>query len=171
MKPPSRAGLLRGESLILIAGILLLLLLLRSHFALCLVKGGSMLPGLQSGDLLLVDRLAYQSAGPDRGDIVVAHSRDDLIVKRVVGLPGEEVELCRGKLLVNQQRFAERYPIEPGGLTLRKGRLFDQRYALLGDNRSMPLMLSVHAVVSKDQIVGKVVHSLRLWPGRRKPID
>lgn len=88
----------------LMAGIIGLLLLLRSQFSLCLVKGESMLPALQSGDLLVV---------------------------------------------------------EPGWLNLRRGRLLDGRYALLGDNRSLPTSVSVHAIVAKDQIVGKVVHSLQ----------
>ncbi|HOY60123.1 MAG TPA: signal peptidase I [Verrucomicrobiota bacterium] len=153
------------------AGIIGILLLLRSQFSLCLVKGESMLPGLQSGDLLVVDRLAYRAERPKRGDIVVARNRDELIVKRVVGLPGEEVELHRGKLLVNQGPFAEDYAVEPGWLDLRRGRLLDNRYALLGDNRSLPTSVSVHAIVAKDQIVGKVVHSLQLWPSRRVPIS
>ena len=78
-----------------------------------------------------------------------------------------EVELRRGELLVNRRPLTEDYAIEPGWLSLRRGRLFDNRYALLGDNRSGPLMLSVHAVVSKDQILGKVSHSVRLWPSGR----
>jgi signal peptidase I len=157
----------RKKSLLLIAGLIGLLLCLRSHFSLCLVKGESMLPSLRSGDLLLVDSFAYRRAGPERGDIVVARNQHGLIVKRVVGLPGEDVELRQGELLVNRLPVAEGYSVEPGWLSLRRGRLFDHRYALLGDNRSLPVILSVHAVVAKDQILGKVVHSLRLWPGWR----
>lgn len=154
------------------AGVCLLLLGLRAHFCLCLVKGESMLPGLRSGDLLLVDRLAYRMAAPQRGDVVVARDRADLIVKRVVGLPGDEVELDRGRLYVNGRPLAEAYPVQPGALSLGKGRLFEDRYALLGDNRSLPVSLTVHAVVSKEQIVGKVVATLRFWPiGRQQPLN
>ena len=167
VKHPSHPLLPRKKSLLLIAGLIGLLLCLRSHFSLCLVKGESMLPSLRSGDLLLVDSFAYRRAGPERGDIVVARNQHGLIVKRVVGLPGEDVELRQGELLVNRLPVAEGYSVEPGWLSLRRGRLFDHRYALLGDNRSLPVILSVHAVVAKDQILGKVVHSLRLWPGWR----
>jgi signal peptidase I len=141
------------------------LLVFRAHFSLFIAKGESMLPGLRSGDLVLVDKLAYRAKDPERGDIVVAREGNDLIVKRVVGLPSEEVELRQGKLLVNQRPLAEEYAVEPGWLSLRRGRLLEDRYALLGDNRSVSSTVFVHAVVSKDQIVGKVIHSLRLWPG------
>jgi signal peptidase I len=152
--------------LIFASGLIALLLMLRTHFSLYIAKGESMLPGLRSGDLVLVDRLAYQATEPKRGEVVVARDRDDLIVKRVVGLPGEEVELLRGKLQINRLPLAEAYAVEPGWLSLQRGRLLEDRYAILGDNRSVSSSVFVHAVVSKDQIVGKVIYSLHLWPGR-----
>jgi signal peptidase I len=72
-----------------------LALLLRRHFLLTIVLGESMLPTIKPGQVLLVDKRAYDSAQPHRGDIVVARYGQDLIVKRVVGLPGEEVEVKR----------------------------------------------------------------------------
>lgn len=162
----SRKGLL-----LLGAAVIGLLLCLRAQFSLALVKGESMHPGLSSGDLLLVDKLAYRAAGPERGDIVVARHGTDLIVKRLVGMPGEQVELRRGTLYVNGFRRAEEYPLERGTLILGKGRLFENKYALLGDNRSLPNSVSVHAVVSKDQIVGKVVRSVRIHPRGQNTLD
>ena len=155
--------------LIFASGLIGLLLVFRAHFSLYIAKGESMLPGLRSGDLVLVDKLAYKATDPERGDIVVALEGNDLIVKRVVGLPGEEVELRRGELYVNQLPLAEDYGVEPGWLSLRKGRLLENKYALLGDNRSVSSSVFVHAVVSKDQILGKVIHSVRLWPGWLRP--
>jgi signal peptidase I len=150
--------------LIFAGGLIGLLLLFRAHFAVFIAKGESMNPGLRSGDLVLVDKLAYRAKDPERRDIVVAREGNDLIVKRVVGLAGEEVELRQGKLYVNQRQYAEEYAVEPGWLSLRRGRLLEDRYALLGDNRSVSSSVFVHAVVSKDQILGKVIYSLRLWP-------
>lgn len=155
--------------LIFAIGLIALLLMFRTHFSLYIAKGESMLPGLRSGDLVLVDKLAYQATEPKRGDMVVARDRDDLIVKRVVGLPGEEVELLRGKLQINRLPLAEAYAVEPGWLSLQRGRLLEDRYALLGDNRSVSSSVLVHAVVSQDQILGKVIHSLRLWPRWHRP--
>jgi signal peptidase I len=155
--------------LIFACGLIGLLLVFRAHFSLYIAKGESMLPGLRSGDLVLVDKLAYRATDPERGDIVVALEGNDLIVKRVVGLPGEEVELRRGELYVNRRPLAEEYAVEPGWLSLQRGRLLEDRYALLGDNRSVSSSVFVHAVVSKDQILGKVIHSVRLWPGWLRP--
>jgi len=151
--------------LVLASGLIGLLLVFRAHFGLYIAKGESMHPGLRSGDLVLVDKLAYRAKDPERGDIVVAREGNDLIVKRVVGLPGEAVELRQGRLYVNQRPLAEGYAVEPGWLSLRRGRLLEDRYALLGDNRSVSSSVFVHAVVSKDQILGRVIQSVRLWPG------
>ena len=164
VRPPRRAVAPRTRLWLLAASLFAMLLAWRAHFGFCLVMGESMLPGLRSGDLLLVDKRAYQTAAPERDDVVVAHDRGGLIIKRIVGLPGEEVELRQGELYVNRLPLGGDYAVEPGPLSLRSGRLFDNRYALLGDNRSLPGSLVVHAVVAKEQIVGKVVRSLRLWP-------
>lgn len=160
----SHAGLL-----ILAVALVALLVAFRAHFTVFIAKGESMMPGLRSGDLVLVDKLAYRALAPKRGDIVVARAGNDLIVKRVVGLPGEEVELRQGSLYVNQLPFSEEYVLEPGWLSLRRGRLLEDRYALLGDNRSVSSDVLVHAIVAKNQILGKVVHSLRLWPRGLNP--
>jgi len=142
---------------------MVVLLLLRWQFGLTFVLGESMAPTFGTGDLLLLNREAYRNTDPERGDIVVARQRTGLIVKRVVGLPGEEVEVNRGDLYVNQRKVAEPYPVEPGTLKIEKGRLPEAKFALLGDNRALPPSLVVHAIVPKDRIVGKVIFSIRWW--------
>jgi signal peptidase I len=157
----SRRGFLVG-----VASVLGLIALGRTRFRLSLVKGESMRPGLASGDMLVVDETAYASSAPRRGDIVVARDMKDLIVKRVVGLPGEVVEVHLGRLVVNGAPYLESHALVPGRLTLRSGRLLDGSYALLGDNRSLPSSVSVHAVLSRKCIVGRVVHVFRLGLAR-----
>jgi signal peptidase I len=127
-----------------------------------MVLGESMLPGFRTGDILLVDTRLYRKSAPKRGDIVVARHRHELIVKRVVGLPGEDVEIRHGRLHLQGQRVREPYAIEPGLLNVGRGRLFDGKFALCGDNRAIPAAQVVHAIVSQPQIAGKVVFSLRL---------
>jgi signal peptidase I len=158
----------RSRKLWLILGAFLLVSvsLLRTQYCLTLVSGESMEPGLRTGDLLLVDQLAYRDAAPKRGDIILSHSPTGLIVKRVVGLPGEWIELRQGRLYIDDLPLAESYDIELGMLSLGKGRLFDEKYGVLGDNRSVPSSLSVHAIIARDQIVGKVIRSIRLRPNR-----
>ncbi|MBI4661910.1 MAG: signal peptidase I [Verrucomicrobia bacterium] len=150
---------------VLISVLVGVLLVWRSHFRLTLVVGQSMLPTFSTGDLLLVDQQVYRNVEPRRGDIVVARYNEDLIVKRVVGLPGEEVELDKGRLCINGRPTALGHSIQPGLLSIGRGKLLEQKFALLGDNRALPLSQVVHAVVARDQIVGQVIFSLRL----RKP--
>jgi signal peptidase I len=146
------------------AALLCLQLVVHSRLQLALVVGNSMLPTLTSGDLLLVDKWAYKKADPHRGDVVVIRYAKELIVKRIVGLAGEEVEVKQGTLYINGAPCPETYITEPGSLAIGKGRLLKERFASLGDNRAVSPALAIHPIVSKSDILGKVVCSVRLWP-------
>lgn len=149
----------------LLAGALVMAMgLWRTQFMVCWVWGDSMWPTLNNGDLLLVDLRAYVDRPPSRGDVVVVRWQQELWVKRVVGLPGEIVEVRQGTLYVNEQPVLEDHPVFRGNLTLGKGRIYPGRYALLGDNRHVSDLIPVHAVVPQEQLVGKVVARFRLWP-------
>ena len=132
-------------------------LCLRSAYQLAVVSGDSMLPTLKPGDVLLVDKRAYKQVEPERGDIVVARHAGDLIVKRVVGLPGEEVEVKQGRLYVNGERVKENHGICPGYLYVGKGKTLPEDFATLGDNRTIPPAAAVHPIITKSDILGKVV--------------
>lgn len=162
MNTPSRSGrwIAGGLALVAVIG------LARIFVGVSFVVGDSMLPTFATGDLLVVNKWAYRSRDPQRGDLVVARCQTDSMVKRVVGLPREEVELVNGEVYVNGERLAEPYPRHPGYLSLRKGRLFGGRWALLGDNRDLPRMLVIDPVVEKSQILGQVVYA---WHWRRAP--
>ena len=144
------------------SALIALLLLLRVSFFLSVVQGESMLPNLRPGDVMLVDKHAYSSITPSRGDIVIAPYHDGLIVKRIVGLPGEELEVKAGTLYVDGDPIAESHGIRKGLMTVEKGKLLAGSFATLGDNRM--LLQTVHPILQKNQIVGKVVYVLRLWP-------
>lgn len=138
----------------------------RTQYRVIVVKGDSMAPTLHSGELLFVSTRAYSGATPGRGDLVIVRFRGELIVKRVVGLPGEVVGTRNGRVFVDGHPLAENsYETLRGWLEIRPGRVIDDSYAVLGDNRSLPPGVMVHAVVPKDGIVGKVVGSFRFWPG------
>jgi len=139
-----------------------LLAVCRFHYLGTVVIGASMEPTFEPGEILIVDKRAYRAADPQRGDLVVARVNRDLIVKRVVALPGESVEVKQGRLFVNDVEFAEPQATFRGYLDVGRGKLARGRFAILGDNRSLPAGLSVFAVTSKAQIVGKVRASFRL---------
>jgi signal peptidase I len=120
-----------------------------------------MLPTLEPGELLLVSRRAYQHTEPQRGDIVMARYGADFILKRIVGLPKEEVEVRHGTLYINGVAQQENHGIQEGPLDVSKGKLLDGDYATLGDNRQIPAVLAIHPILSKTDIVGKVILSFR----------
>ena len=166
MKVRSRKPGRKRRWVLLVAMLLAIVALpLRGSFRAVLVVGSSMQPTLNNGDLVLVAVHAYEHAAPLRGDLVVARYLGDLIVKRVVGLPGEQIEVRNGQLWIDEQPFVESHPVRPGLLTLSRGRLLRDRFALLGDNRDLPAAQTIHAVVAPEAIMGKIVLRLH-WPRR-----
>jgi signal peptidase I len=132
------------------------------RYRLVWVVGDSMRPTYRSGDLLVVDKWAYRSHRPDRGDVVVALYHGGWIVKRVVGLPTEVVEVRHGRVMVDGSRVPLDHAVELGFLDIAPGRLLADRYAILGDNRGVEPSAFLHAVVSPRQVLGKVVAAARL---------
>jgi signal peptidase I len=149
--------------------LILALAVLSHEFKLAVVVGQSMLPTLHPGDVLIVDRRAYDQSDPGRGDIVVARYGKDWVVKRVVGLPGEEVEVKKGALYIDGAPEPEDHSIEQGPLDVEKGRLLAGDFATLGDNRAVPAVLAIHPILSRSEMLGKVVFSISILPIRSEP--
>ncbi|MBI4661659.1 MAG: signal peptidase I [Verrucomicrobia bacterium] len=131
---PIRRSRLRWFALV--CGLFLLAAIFRHHFLFSFVVGNSMLPTFQTGDLLLVDKQAYRRSDPKRGDLVLARHRSDVIVKRVVGLPGEEVEITEGTLVVNGAPLREDYVAQNNLLFVGRGKIYPEKVALIGDNQN-----------------------------------
>jgi len=108
----------------------------------------------------MVDKRAYEQSEPSRDDIVVANYSGGLVVKRVVGLPGEEVGLKQGRLYINGVLTKEQHSIDPGDLDVGEGKLLPGDFATLGDNRAVAPRLAIHPIVTKSDILGKVVLAL-----------
>ena len=130
--------------------------------------GQSMMPLLQSGDVVLVDRLCYDFGKPDRMDIVV-FLRDDnrANIKRVIGIPGDVVQITNGFLYLNGERLAAEEGLDQvalAGLAEHPVELGEGEYFLLGDNRdsSEDSRFANVGNVKRDKISGKVW--LRLFP-------
>ncbi len=158
MNPPRRNGGARVSlPVIVAAGLLLAATLLHTNYQLVIVSGESMLPTARPGDWMVVDKQAYRRTEPHRGDIVVARDANGFIIKRIVGLPGEEVEVKRGVLYVNGRPVNEAHLVKAGPLDVGKGKLSSGDFATLGDNRSVPDALAVHPILTRRDIVGKVI--------------
>lgn len=128
------------------------------------VDGFSMNPTLQNGEYILVNRLAYKTGQPERGDIIVfsypADEGQDLI-KRVIGLPGETVAIGDGVVTINGQELQEPYiaqdPVYFGEWTVPEGYLF-----VLGDNRNDSRDSHQWGLLPLENVIGKSV--LIYWP-------
>ena len=147
------------RALVLAAGLVIAVALLRCRYTVVLNWGDSMSPTFAHGDLLLLDRWAYEEGEPERGDIVVAVQYAGRITKRVIGLPGEQVELRQGLLFIDGACVMERYAEPTASLSIASGSPQDDHYALLGDNRRPGTRQAIPYVVSSQEIQGKVVGS------------
>lgn len=117
-----------------------------------LVTGHSMQPTLRPGSIMGLNKLAYRFGPPGRRDLVAICTGRELIVKRIVGLPGEEVRADGGVFYINGRPLAEPYVQFKGADDIAPGRLGANRFLVAGDNRQETLI----AVVSLDRIVGRV---------------
>lgn len=91
----------------------------------CYIPTGSMLPTLQINDRLVVDKISYRFTNPNRGDIVVFDppaklQSKDRFIKRLIGLPGDQIEVKNGKVYVNGQVLTEKYVAEAPTYTWTK---------------------------------------------------
>ena len=130
------------------------------------VDGPSMTPTLIDAQFLLVNKLAYLNGSPKRGDIVVFRSPrnpDEDLVKRVIGLPGETVEIRSDGVYVNGQRLDETaYYREITGPPMSAIQVPGEHYFVMGDNRSQSRDSRAIGTVPSGAIVGQVW--LVYWP-------
>ncbi len=132
------------------------------------VEGYSMVPTLQGGEFVLVYRLAYRfGRQPHRGDIIVFRPNDNGLgdyIKRVVGLPGEEVLIQNGTVYINNRPLEEPYILERprynGYWLVPPGHVF-----VLGDNRNHSTDSHVLGPVPLERVIGQAV--LVYWPPHR----
>lgn len=164
--PPTRP--LWVEVLQVVAGSLLLAFFIITYVGRAFtVEGPSMYPTLHSGERLIVDELTYRFRDPARGDIVVFRYPADpseYFVKRLVGLPGEVVEIRAGHVYVNGRQLSDDFLTEQTLGDFGPAVVPDQHYFVLGDNRN-------NSADSRDPRVGFVPRSFivgralwRYWP-------
>ena len=132
------------------------------------ISGQSMTPCLQAGDVVLMNRLSYDLGSPDRMDVVVFQREDRRAnVKRVIGLPGETVQIRQGRIWIDGKELEaepELSRVSLAGLAENPVLLGEDEYFLLGDNRdsSEDSRFANIGNVKREQILGKVW--LRVMP-------
>jgi signal peptidase I len=127
------------------------------------VNGSSMEPTLHNGQFLIVSKVTYWIYPPERGDIIVLHPNvsAEEYIKRVVGLPGERVEIRDGAVWVDgvmlEEPYIANYPTYSGSWSLGEG-----EYLVLGDNRDNSSDSHSWGPLPEENIVGKAW--LCYWP-------
>lgn len=141
-----------------------------AHFV---VEGSSMYSTLETGDRVFVNKLSYRLHDPNRGDVVVLHqvtgaSERDLI-KRVIALPGETVEMRNCAVLIDGRILNEPYldpevvtPTDCGGDYTLTGVVPDDHVFVMGDNRGGSQDSRVLGTISEDDLIGRAF--VVFWP-------
>src|SRR5919199_3600908 len=137
------------------------------------IPSGSMLPTLQINDRLIIDKISYDFRDPTRGDIVVFSPTDalkkqnfkDAFIKRVIGLPGDKVEVKDGLVYVNAQPLQEKYIEDQPNYRFGPVSVPPNEYLVLGDNRNNSYDSHYWGFVPRKNIIGRAV--VRFWPLNR----
>jgi signal peptidase I len=129
------------------------------------VYGQSMEPNLHSDQRLVVEKLSYNFHEPRRGDIVVLsvpQTGSGLLIKRVIGLPGEKVEIKGGKVYINEQPLEEPYLSSQSQRDMKATVVPPDHIFVLGDNRGFSNDSRSFGSVPLENIVGRAWFSY--WP-------
>jgi len=137
-----------------------------------IVKGQSMEPNFQQGNYLIIDELSYRLRDPERGEVIVfkyPYNPSQRYIKRIIGLPGETIEIKDQKVRIfgeqgQEMVLKENTYLPEGDLTLGNTRLTlkEDEFFVLGDNRLSSSDSRAWGVLPRTNIIGKVL--FRLWP-------
>ncbi len=143
--------------------IIVVLLIKRFVVSPIRVNGASMMKTLHNGDIMILDEISYRFHDIKRFDIVVVKTKGDLLIKRVIGLPGEFIEYKDNKLYVNDEEIEDSYGSQK--TEDFKVKIPEGYYFVMGDNRTNSLDSRVLGVFSKKEILGKT--NLTIFPFNR----
>jgi signal peptidase I len=139
------------------------------------IPTGSMEPTLQINDRLVIEKISYHFNPPQRGDIVVFGPPEmaisqtgrpkEVYIKRVIGLPGDTVEVKDQTVWVNGEALRETYIKAPTQYQWGPETVPTDAYLVLGDNRNNSFDSHVWGFVPQKNIIGRAV--VRFWPPER----
>lgn len=134
------------------------------------VSGHSMEATLHDGDNLIVDKLSYRFQDPKRFEIIVfpyRHKENTYYIKRIIGLPGETVQVKDGYVYIDGEKLDENYGLEvmeDAGIAAEPIELGEDEYFVLGDNRnhSSDSRDPSVGILHRDELIGRAW--VRIWP-------
>ena len=132
-----------------------------------IVKGQSMEPNFENSNYLIVDELSFRFRDPQRGEIVVFRYPKNIsqrFIKRIIGLPGDKIEVKAGSIMVNDQVLDESKYLPSGVQTPGniQTSLNENEYFVLGDNRISSFDSRQWGLLPRKNIIGRVL--IRAWP-------
>ena len=136
------------------------------------VRGASMEPNFYDNEYLIVDEITYRFSDPERGDVVVVkvpEKKSDFLIKRIIGLPGETVEIKDGDIIIYNNENVDGFVLPENYLKeglntsgYKKEEVKEGEYYILGDNRPVSLDSRSFGPLNGDNIIGRAW--LRVWP-------
>jgi signal peptidase I len=132
------------------------------------VQYSSMFPTIEEGEWIMVNKAAYFFSDPQRGDIIVFHPPVPApypFIKRVIGLPGDVVEIKNGTVFVNGIPLEEEYISAPPNYQMAPTEIPANEYFVLGDNRNNSNDSHTGWTVPRDKVIGKAWFTY--WPPTR----
>lgn len=139
------------------------------------IPSDSMLPTLEVGDRLVVEKISYHFHSPVKGDIIVfdppqqlqvqGYAKDQAFIKRVIGTPGETIQVQNGKVYLNNMPLTEDYIAESPHYQMEKVKVPEDQLFVMGDNRNNSNDSHVWGFLPKQNIIGHAC--FRFWPFSR----
>ena len=140
------------------------------------IPSESMLPTLEIDDRLVIEKISYHFNPPKRGDIIVFRApqkaleaakstTNDAYIKRVIGLPGDEIQVKDGKVFIDGEPLTEDYIQAPPVYVWGPATVPENQYLVLGDNRNSSSDGHVWGFLERESIIGRAV--VRFWPLQR----
>jgi signal peptidase I len=129
------------------------------------VYGTSMLPNIEPGDCLVVNKITYSFREPDRGEIVILHSpkkQETDLIKRIIALPGDTIEVKDNKVFVNGTAIEEPYIKDAPDYQYPLQEVPEGHYFVLGDNRTVSADSHLGWYLPEENLIGKAW--IRYWP-------
>ncbi len=156
------------DILVTLVVALIIFFLLRATIQTSVVITGSMEPTLQIGQRLLINKVSYKFHEPEAGDIVTFNLPDNpkaTLIKRIIGLPGDTVEVKMGAVYVNGSPLDEPYIKDPPTYIFHEYEIPENNYFVLGDNRNNSGDSHTGWTMPRQSIIGKAW--ITIWPPGR----
>ncbi len=139
------------------------------------IPSDSMLPTLEMGDRLVVEKISYRFRPPVTGDIIVfdppqqlqtlGYAKDQAFIKRIIGEPGQTVTIADGKVYLNGEPLQEDYIAEPPAYRWGAFQVPSEEFFVMGDNRNDSNDSHIWGFLPRKNIIGRA--RFRFWPLNR----